>query len=151
MDASLARIATCLPAPFRQAATAARLAVLAQFLRFGLVGLVGFAFDTATVYALRFWLGLYGAGLSSYFVAGTVTWGLNRAWTFRGLGSGPVHRQWALFLAANLLGFILNRGTYAALIAFLPLARAYPVLAVFAGAVAGMFSNFALSRRLVFR
>jgi putative flippase GtrA len=84
-------------------------------------------------------------------VAGTVTWGLNRVWTFRGLGSGPVHRQWMLFLGANLLGFVLNRGTYFLLIAFLPLARAYPVLAVFAGAVAGMFANFALSRRLVFR
>ncbi len=123
MDASLARIATCLPPPLRRAATAARVALFAQFLRFGLVGLVGFAFDTATVYALRAPLGLYGAGMVSYLVAGTVTWGLNRSWTFRGLGGGPVHRQWALFLAANLAGFILNRGTYAALIAFVPVTR----------------------------
>lgn len=151
MDASLARIATCLPLPLRRAATAARLALLAQFLRFGLVGLVGFAADTATVYALRAELGLYGAGMVSYLVAGTVTWALNRAWTFHGRGGGPVHRQWALFLVANLAGFILNRGTYALLIAFVPAARTYPVIAVFAGAVAGMFSNFSLSRRLVFR
>lgn len=151
MDASLARIATRLPSPLRRAATEGRIALFAQFLRFGIVGLVGFLFDTATVYALKGSLGLYGAGMVSYLVAGTVTWGLNRCWTFRGLGGGPVHRQWALFLVANLLGFVLNRGAYAALIAFLPVARAYPVLAVFAGAVAGMFANFALSRRIVFR
>jgi putative flippase GtrA len=151
MDASLARIATRLPSPLRRAATETRLVLLAQFLRFGIVGLAGFVFDTATVYALRGWLGLYGAGLVSYVVAATVTWALNRAWTFRGLGGGPVHRQWALFLAANLLGFALNRGTYMLLIAFVPFVRAWPVIAVFAGAVAGMFANFALSRRLVFR
>jgi len=76
---------------------------------------------------------------------------LNRIWTFRGLGSGPAHRQWAMFLAANLVGFVLNRGTYALLVTFVPLAAEQPVIATSAGAIAGMFVNFALSRRLVFR
>jgi putative flippase GtrA len=151
MDASLARIATHLPSPLRRVATPRRLKLLAEFVRFGLVGLVGFVCDTAVVYGLRGTLGLYGAGLVSYVVAATVTWALNRAWTFRGQGSGPVHRQWAMFLVANLLGFVLNRGAYALLIAFVPVTREYPVIAVFAGAVAGMFANFVLSRRLVFR
>ena len=66
-------------------------------------------------------LGLYGAGLVSYFVAATGTWLFNRLWTFRGRGSGPAHRQWARFLAANLLGFTLNRGTYALLVTFVAL------------------------------
>ena len=74
--------------------------------------------DTATVYALRYQLGLYGAGLVSYLVAATGTWICNRLWTFRGSGSGPAHRQWARFLAANAVGFVLNRGTYALLITF---------------------------------
>jgi len=151
MDALLARLAAGLPSPARRLAHAARLALLAQFLRFGAVGLVGFAVDTATVYALRGRLGLYGAGIVAYFVAASANWALNRVWTFRGLSTGRAHRQWALFLAANSLGFVLNRGTYAALIATTSVCAAYPVLAVAAGAVAGMFANFALSRNLVFR
>ncbi|MFM7420512.1 MAG: GtrA family protein, partial [Alphaproteobacteria bacterium] len=71
--------------------------------------------------------------------------------TFRGRGNGPVHQQWALFLLVTLVGFAMNYGTYAALIAFVPLVAAHPVLGVAAGAVAGMFGNFVLTRQLVFR
>lgn len=124
---------------------------LTQFLMFGTVGAIGFLFDTATVYSLRHSLGLYGAGIVAYVVAATVTWLLNRVWTFRGSGSDPMHQQWARFLAVNLLGFVLNRGTYAVLVTFVALCAAQPVFAVAAGALAGMFVNFNLSRSLVFR
>jgi putative flippase GtrA len=135
----------------RQFATPARIVTLVQFLMFGAVGTIGFLADTATVYALRYSLGLYGAGAIAYGVAATVTWVLNRLWTFSGKGSGPAHRQWARFLWVNLGGFILNRGAYAALVSFVPLCAAEPVLAVGAGAIVGMFLNFSLSRTMVFR
>jgi putative flippase GtrA len=131
--------------------TPARMALLRQFLRFGTVGFAGFLVDTAVVYALRGWLGLYIGGLISYVVAASVTWGLNRIWTFRGKGSGAAHRQWLLFLAANGFGFVLNRGTYFALVALVPFCAANPVLAIMGGVAAGMFINFHLSRKLVFR
>jgi len=131
---------------------AARFGVLMEFLRFGVVGMVGFVVDTAVLYAgLALGLGLFGGRAVSYLVAATTTWALNRAWTFRGRGDGPVHQQWALFLLVNLIGFAMNYGTYAALIAFVPLVAANPVLGVAAGAIAGMFGNFVLSRQLVFR
>jgi putative flippase GtrA len=59
--------------------------------------------------------------------------------------------QWARFLTANLSGFIINRGIYALLVTFVAVAALEPVIAVFAGAVAGMMLNFNLSRKLVFR
>jgi len=151
MNALLLRLARELPAPMRRFASPARIGVLVQFLMFGSVGLAGFVVDTATVYALRHALGLYGAGMAAYLVAASVTWILNRLWTFRGQGTGPVHRQWARFLAVNMSGFVLNRGTYALLVTFVPLCAEQPVYAVAAGAVAGMFVNFGLSRRVVFR
>ena len=151
MNALLLRLARELPAPMRRFASPARIGVLVQFLMFGSVGVVGFVVDTATVYALRHALGLYGAGMAAYLVAASVTWILNRLWTFRGQGTGPVHRQWARFLAVNMSGFVLNRGTYALLVTFVPLCAEQPVYAVAAGAVAGMFVNFGLSRRVVFR
>ena len=150
MHALLLRLATQLPPPARQLVTPARIAVLVQFLMFGTVGTVGFLADTATVYALRYSLGLYGAGAIAYIVAATVTWLLNRLWTFRGLGSGPVHHQWVRFLTVNLAGFVLNRGTYALLVTFVPLCTAQPVYAVAVGAIVGMFLNFRLSRTVVF-
>jgi putative flippase GtrA len=129
----------------------ARFGVLMEFLRFGVVGTIGFVVDTAVLYAgLALGLGLYGGRAISYLVAATTTWALNRLWTFRGRGDGPVHQQWALFLLVNLVGFAMNYGTYAALIAFVPLVAAHPVLGVAAGAIAGMFGNFVLSRQLVF-
>ena len=135
----------------RQLATPTRIATLVQFLKFGTVGTGGFVVDTATVYALRRSLGLYGAGMAAYLVAATVAWLLNRLWTFRGKGSGPVHHQWVRFLVVNLGGLVLNRGTYALLVSFVPLCAEQPVFAVAAGAIAGMFVNFTLNRTVVFR
>ena len=151
MHALLLRIATQLPPPVRVLATPARIGTLVQFLRFGTVGTLGFLVDTATVYALRRSLGLYAAGMAAYVVAASVTWILNRTWTFRGLGGGPVHRQWARFLVVNLGGLVLNRGTYALLVTFVPLCAAQPVFATAAGAIAGMLVNFSLNRAMVFR
>jgi putative flippase GtrA len=151
MQALLLRLATQLPPPARQIATEARLRLMVQFAMFGTVGTLGFIVDTAVVYGLRGTIGLYWAGLASYFVAATCTWTCNRLWTFRGIGSGPAHRQWLRFLGANAFGFVLNRGTYMLLITLVPLCAHQPVLATAAGAIAGMFVNFSLSRTMVFR
>lgn len=131
---------------------ARRAAVAQEFLRFGVVGTAGFVVDSAVLYGMiAAGAGLYLGRAISYLAAATATWALNRAWTFRGRGSGPVHRQWATFVAVNLVGFALNYGTYAVLVASLPVVAAHPILGVAAGSIAGMFTNFALSRRLVFR
>lgn len=151
MQALLLRLTPLLPPPLRPLATPGRIGTLVQFLKFGVVGVIGFGIDTAVVYGLRASLGLYGAGAVSYVVAATGNWVLNRIWTFRGQGSGKAHQQWALFLTTNLAGFALNRGTYALLVTFSTLCHAQPVFAVAAGAVAGMFVNFGMARSVVFR
>jgi putative flippase GtrA len=140
-----------LPRRLRTRITPARLIVAQQFVRFGAVGSLGFIVDTATVYGLRSTLGLYGGGVAGYIVAATCNWALNRVWTFRGRGSDPAHRQWALFMLANLIGFVLNRGTYAVLVTFVPVAATQPVIAIAAGVAAGLFANFQMSRKVVFR
>lgn len=121
-----------------------------EFLRFGFVGAIGFCIDVAVVYALNPWIGLYAAGMAAYFAAASANWALNRLWTFRDRDHPSAHTQWLRFLAVNLIGFVLNRGAYSALIAEFAIARHYPVLAVAAGAAAGFLVNFLLSRRIVF-
>ena len=131
----------------------ARAALLQQFLRFGVVGVIGFVVDTAVLYAgLAVGAGLYLGRAVSYVVAATATWALNRAWTFRSARRDqPVTAQWGRFVLLNLAGFAANYGTYAALVAGVPLVAAQPVLGVAAGSLAGMFINFGLSRRFVFQ
>ena len=131
--------------------TPERRQTLRQFARFGTVGVVGAVVDIATVYATMATLGLYAAGLAAYFAAVTTTWALNRAWTFAGRGGDGLARQWMLFVAANGVGFVLNRGTFALLVLTVPACARHPFLAILAGVGAGMFANFNLSRRVVFR
>lgn len=129
-------------------------AVLGQFLRFGVVGTAGFVVDVTVLYAmLAFGAGPYLGRVPAYLAAVTTTWGLNRRWTFRDARGArdPVGRQWAVFAAVNLVGLVLNYGTYATLVRFVPSVAADPVLGVAAGALAGMTGNFVLSRRYVFR
>ncbi len=125
-----------------------RMLLVQQFARFGAVGAI---VDIATVYAAMATLGIYAAGLLAYLAAVTTTWALNRSWTFAGRGSGSLVRQWILFVAANGVGFVLNRGTFILLVLMVPACAQHPVVAVLAGVGAGMFANFDLSRRVVFR
>lgn len=133
--------------------TDARLRLLGELFRFGSVGVVGFLVDAGVLTAVMLlgtgpWLGR----VFSYVVAATATFTLNRAWTFRGADrSRPVTRDWGVFLLVNLVGFACNYGTYAAMVAGIPLVREFPVLGVAAGSLAGMTGNFLLSRRYVFR
>ena len=152
VTAFLLRLSDLLPAPLRSYASEARIRLLVQFVMFGMAGLIGFVADTGTVYALRHTVGLYAAGVAAYFTAATVTWFCNRVWTFRHANrTASWHVEWRRFLMANLTGFVINRGVYALLVTFVDLAARQPVIAVFAGAVAGVTLNFNLSRKLVFR
>jgi putative flippase GtrA len=152
MTALLLRLADWLPGGLRAHASEQRIHLLVEFLMFGMVGLVGFVIDTSTVYALRGAVGLYVAGLAAYLTGATGTWICNRLWTFRHVPrSDPWHVQWRRFLAANLGGFVINRGLYMVLVTFVDIAARQPVIAVFAGALAGMTLNFNLSRKMVFR
>lgn len=124
-----------------------------QFLRFGVVGVAGFLVDAGVLTAML-WLGLgpYAGRVVSYLAAASTTFALNRAWTFRTASrEAPVAAQWGRFVLLNLVGFVANYGTYAALVAGTEIVAAHPVLGVAAGSVAGMFINFGLSRRYVFK
>ncbi|MBP2293144.1 GtrA family protein [Azospirillum rugosum] len=124
-----------------------------QFGKFGIVGVIGLAVDTAVVYALVFGAGLefFAARVPAFLAAASTTFALNRAFTFRGAGDDPLHRQWAKFVAANAVGGVVNYAVSVGLESTLPVVQAHPFLAVAAGSVAGMFLNFAASKHLVFK
>jgi putative flippase GtrA len=121
-----------------------------QFFKFGIVGAIGFLVDTATVYALRGWIGIYAAGFAGSAVSVSCTLPLNRNWTFRA-ASGSLHRQLPLYIGVTLLALALNRSVFVALVALVPICARQPVFAVAAGAISGMSISFILGRSVVFR
>nr|WP_295827311.1 GtrA family protein [uncultured Azospirillum sp.] len=123
-----------------------------QFAKFGVVGVIGLVVDTIVLYAgLALGLQFFAARVPSFFAAATATWALNRAFTFRGAASEPLHRQWAKFIAANAIGGVVNYGVSVGLESSVQTVAEHPFLAVAAGSIAGMFFNFAASKHLVFK
>jgi putative flippase GtrA len=128
--------------------------LLGEAFRFGLVGVAGYLVDVAVVTLIvRLGIDPFTARVPSFIAAASVTWYLNRRFTFRRAprGGGAVRRQWLLFVVLMLPGAALNYGTYAILVAHWPLARAHLALPVAAGALAGMTINFIVSKMIVFR
>jgi len=124
-----------------------------RVLKFSGIGTIAFSVDvivfqgvlslsTASVYAAR---------LISFVVATTAAWWLNRTFTFHdAIGTRP-DLQWARFVAANLVGGSVNYAVFVLVIDTVPLAAAFPVLALAAGSVSGVTFNFTAYQRYVFR
>ena len=125
-----------------------------RFLRFCLVGAVGFLLDAGTLYWLLAVtpLGPLPARALSYLLAATGTWLLNRRYTFGDhRNERPLNREWVHYLAVNALGGGLNYLTYALLVLGVPAVRAQPVLGVAAGSALALLFNYFANKRLVFR
>jgi len=124
-----------------------------QFGKFGAVGVVGLVVDVLVVSLCvrAIDLDVYSSRLVSYLCAATTTWALNRVFTFRDAARDGVLRQWATFLAANAVGGLVNYGVYSGLVASTALFHAWPEAATAAGSLAGMFFNFAASKKFVFK
>ena len=128
-------------------------ALLIQFLKFGLVGVLGFLVDTSLLYFGIYRLGLsrIAAAMFSFPFAVTTTWFGNRIFTFPHAKRERIGQQWAKFAIVCAVGLVFNRGTYSLLVSNVGLVYKYPVLGLVAGTAAGMFFNFFVSRKLVFR
>lgn len=128
-------------------------ALIVQFLKFAVIGFMGFCVDTTLVYSAiyLFGWGRYWSGLFAFPFAVSATWIGNRLFTFREVEHEPMAKQWAKFATVCGVGLVINRGTYFAMVTFLPLAYDYPVIALLGGTGAAMFFNFFISKKLVFK
>jgi putative flippase GtrA len=125
-----------------------------QFLRFGIVGGIGFLVDAGLLRLLLMaGLGYYGGRLISFLAAATVTWILNRSFTFRREGEWarkhPAH-EWLHYLGLMVIGGVVNYATYAAAIEISDLVRQHPELGVALGSIAGMLINFWSAKTMIF-
>ncbi len=124
-----------------------------ELLRFAIVGGIGFLVDSGVLMALTRGAGLdpYSARVVSFLAAASATWWLNRVFTFTQAARHPPARQWASFVMVSVGGALINYGVYVAALQLWPLARAWPVIGVALGSLAGLCFNFPAAKLLVFR
>jgi putative flippase GtrA len=81
-----------------------------QFVKFCIIGFTSMILDVGISYGLTY--GIHWnwkwARILSFGVAVTNGFIWNSLWTFRGLGSGGKHQQYAKFVAVNIVGLLLN-------------------------------------------
>lgn len=124
---------------------------LPQFLRFCIVGALGFVTDFAVLYMAVKWLGLgtMSGRVLSFLVAATVTWKVNRHFTFTRKDAGSV-REWLRYLMLTGIGGCINVAVYQVWLYFTDHRTVNLFLAVAAGSGVAMMFNFVVSKRAVF-
>jgi putative flippase GtrA len=130
--------------------------LIAQAVRYGLVGFVGLFVNITVMNDTRSLVSLQLAGALAYVAAASVTWALHRTFTFRGHAPRRVRRvdigrQWLVFVAVNVVGGAVYYGIFWSLTTHVAPCRANPVIAICAGGTVGLIVNFLMSRSFVFR
>ena len=123
-----------------------------RFLKYLLVGAVGFSVDAA-VLALQVHILGIGPLLArgpSFFGAVTVTWWLNRNYTFEGLGRHATGKEYRRYFVVQVIGALTNLAVYAAAILSLPWFADKPVAALALGSAFGLVVKYGLARLFVF-
>lgn len=120
-----------------------------QLLRFGLVGCVGFVTDAGLTLLFHGPLGLgeAPARVLAFVAAATVTWWLNRCFTFQ-VQTGA--SSWLRYVVITSAGAAINIACYLAVLRVLGTQPLDLVAGVAVGSIVAMGFNFWVSRRWVF-
>ena len=126
-----------------------------QFQRFLLVGALGFVVDFSVLYLAVNIAGLdtLAGRLVSFIVAATVTWKVNRHFTFASTDAalpGAAARQWLRYLSTTAIGGAINIGVYQLWLTMTDHGNVNLFLAVVAGSAVALLVNFTLSKYVVF-
>lgn len=115
-----------------------------EYLAFALVGGIGFLVDAG----LLTWLikiqdwGLYSSRILSFSVAVTVTWYLNRRFTFT-KNAGPRRgREYGRYFIVQIIGALINLGVYMFAIVIDPALGNTPIIPLALGSAVAMIFNF---------
>ena len=123
-----------------------------RFLRFCVVGTVGFAIDGGLLYSLvTYEVDPYLARAFTFPAAVSATWYLNRHWAF-GIDSavpGKI-RDYRRYLLVQTIGALGNYFVYALLLVYLSHTAANALAALAIGSLLGLVINYTGSRWWVF-
>ncbi|HET7033723.1 MAG TPA: GtrA family protein [Casimicrobiaceae bacterium] len=127
----------------------------ADFVRFAIVGGIGFIVDAGILSALVSWFGLnvYASRAVSFSIAVLATWALNRQWVFgdwKARHASAVGAEYVRYVVVQTVGALTNLAVFVAVLVAVPDLIRYPVVPLAIGAVAGLLVNFAGARLWVF-
>jgi putative flippase GtrA len=119
---------------------------------FVLVGAIGFLIDAGILTALVNGLGAghYAARASSFTVAVTATWYMNRRWVFEKIATRKRSREYTSYLIVQAIGAVINLSVFVAAIELVPALAKAPVIPLAIGAAVALLFNFSASSRFVF-
>jgi putative flippase GtrA len=129
------------------------MAVRSQFLRFGLVGVVGFLVDAGVLQALvtlAGW-GPITARLVAVPTAVFATWLLNRTITFPQSHSGPALRSLLRYVAVSAAGAGVNFCVYTGLVFASASMAALPIAPLAIASIVALVVNYLGSKHYAFR
>jgi putative flippase GtrA len=123
-----------------------------QFIKFALVGVIGFVVDAATLYLmLQIGIGYFKGRAISFISAVFTTWLVNRQFTFVNRPDiSPVAEITRYFIAMSLGGAV-NYSVYSIVIIECRNMAFLPLIAVATGSIAGLFFNFLSAKMWVFK
>jgi putative flippase GtrA len=123
-------------------------AEVATFLRFCVVGAIGFVIDSGTTLLLL--KGLHFspvvARVVAFLVAASATWALNKQYTFRASGLA----SWLPYVLLTTAGALLNVGVYLAWISWTGTGAMQVLLGIALGSACALCLNYTVSRQLIF-
>jgi putative flippase GtrA len=126
------------------------LGVPVQFVRFCIVGVLGFFADAGMTLAMTQLIhaGPMPGRVVAFVSAASLTWYLNRRYTFRSDGG---NESWAPYVLLTAFGALINIGVYHAWLQAAGTAPEELVIGVALGSVVALAFNFSVSRYVVFR
>lgn len=132
---------------------APRSRIVGEFGSFAAVGVVGFIVDAVIFLVLTSAAGLAPgwARMASATSAITVTWALNRNYTFAQRRSVDARKEYVRYLMAQAAGFTLNLGVFALALISSAFVRSQPFVALILGAGTALAFNYITARSFAFR
>lgn len=124
-----------------------------EALSFVFAGGIGFLADAGMLSLLFHVVGLgpYVSRGIAFVFAVTVTWILNRTYTFQNKSASKLHHEYFRYMSTQVLGAAINFGIYAMCLHLSEFMRQWPVAALAVGSVVAMVFNFLAMKFLVFK
>lgn len=125
---------------------------LAEVVRFGKVGAIGFLVDGGVLvflFHVMQW-GHYESRGVSFVLAVAITWYMNRTYTFKHYINKNKYKEYVMYFSVQVVGSILNLCIYIGLIKTISIMSLYPILPLSVGAGIAMFFNYYISKVYVF-
>jgi putative flippase GtrA len=123
-----------------------------QFIRFAIVGAIGFVVDVGVLYLnLHLGMGYFIGRAISFLCAVWVTWKINRQFTFISNGGNSDLKEMLRYLTAMLFGGLINYLAYMIVVMRAHNLPFLPFFAVAIGSIAGMMVNYFSAKLWVFK